>query len=116
MWITRWEKHSFTRTGIRTGARRVRGIRLVRAGFDVAAKPALGRYILDVADGQPHLARLDAGSQGLICGASTHSGKNKAAAQDPRVPGTKFVVHESPIVADSHQKILSRTHALELLP
>lgn len=116
MWITRWEKHSFTRTGIRTGARRVRGIRLVRAGLDVPAKPALRGYILHVANSQPHLARLDAGSKRLVCGASAHSGKNKAAAEDPRVPGTKLVVHESPIVADSHQKILSRTHVLELLP
>jgi hypothetical protein len=116
MWITRYEKHSFTRTGIRTGARRVRKIRLLGAGLDVPAKPASRGNILDITDSQPHLARFHAGSQRLVRGAATHPGKNKGAAEDPRVAGAKFVVHKSPIVADSHLKSLSRSRTLELLP
>jgi hypothetical protein len=116
MWITRYEKHSFTRTGIRTMARRVRKIRLFGAGLDVPAKPASGGNILDITDRQPHLARFHACGQGLVGGAAAHPGKNKGAAEDPRVAGAEFVVHKSPIVADSHLKSLSRSRTLELLP
>ncbi len=89
---------------------------LVRAGLDVPAQTALGGNILHVADGQPHPAGLYAGGKRLVRGAPAHPCQDKAAAEDPRVPGAKFVVHESPIVADSHQKSLSRSRALELLP
>lgn len=107
MWITRYEKHSFTRTGIRTTARRVRRNRSVCAGLNVPAQPALGGYILHVADGQPHPAGLYACCKRLVRGAPAHPCQDKAAAEDPRVPGAEFVVHESPIIADSHLKSLS---------
>lgn len=116
MWITCYEKHSFTRTGIRTIVRRVRRNRLVRAGLDVPAQTPLGGNILHVADGQPYPAGLYAGGKRLVRGAPAHPCQDKAAAEDTRVPGAEFVVHESPIVADSHQKSLSRSRALELLP
>jgi hypothetical protein len=116
MWITRYEKHSFTRTGIRTMARRVRRIRLFGAGLDVPAKPACSGNILDITDRKPHLARLHTGGQRLVRGAAAHAGKNKGAAKDPRVAGAKFVVHKSPVVADSHLRSLSRSRTLELLP
>jgi hypothetical protein len=107
MWITRYEKHSFTRTGIRTTARRVRRNPLVRAGLDVPAQPALGGNILHIADSQPHPAGLHARRKRLVRGAPAHPCQDKGAAEDPRVPGAKFVIHESPIIADSHQKSLS---------
>jgi hypothetical protein len=107
MWITCCEKHSFTRTGIRTTARRVRRNRLVRARFDVPAQPALSGNVLHVAHCQPHAAGLHAGGKRLVRGTASDTGQNQGAAEDPRVPGAEFVVHKPPIIADSHQKSLS---------
>ena len=83
MWKTRYEKHSFTRTGIRTaGAACPPGRALFGAGLDVPAKPALSGDILDITDRQPHLARLHTGGQRLVRGAAAHPGKNKGIAED----------------------------------
>jgi hypothetical protein len=124
MWITRYGKHSFIRTGIRTAARRVREIPvadnrqglLVPKGFDVASQPPFRRNILDIADGEPHLARLHTGGQCLVCSPAAYAGEDQGAAQYAGVPCTEFVIHEPPVVADSHPKILSRSGTLELLP
>ena len=59
MWITRYGKHSFIRTGTRTAARRVREIPatdnrqglLVPKGFDVASQPPFRRNIQALAAG-----------------------------------------------------------------
>ena len=72
------------------------------AQFDVAAKPPLGRDILDLAQRQPHLPGWHARTQGLVGGPSADSRQAQRAAEDAGVPGPEFVVHEAPKVTDSH--------------
>jgi len=52
------------------------------AWFDVAAKPPLGRHILDIAQRQPHLTGWYAGAQGLVGGPSADSRQDQRAAED----------------------------------
>jgi len=103
MWITHWQKHSFTRTGIRTIRRRVRQESSVALRLDVPAQAPFGGHVLDVAEGQPYLPGAYPGGQRLVRSASADPGKDQGAAQDARISGPEFVVHEPPIVTDSHQ-------------
>ena len=73
------------------------------AGFDVPAKAAFLRDVLDVAHGKPHLAGRNAGTEGLVRGASPYSCQDQRAAQDARVPRPELVVHKPPKVTDSHE-------------
>jgi hypothetical protein len=75
----------------------------VAQGFDVASQAPLGGHILNVADGQPHLAGAHSGREGLVGGAPTGPGQNQGAAQDPGIASPEFVVHKPPIVTDPHQ-------------
>ena len=73
------------------------------AGFDVPAKAAFRRDVLDVAHGKPHLAGRNAGTEGLVRGASADPCQDQRAAQDPGVPRPELVVHKPPKVTDSHE-------------
>ena len=72
------------------------------AGFDVAAKPPLGRDILHITQRQPHLPGRHACPQGLVGGPSADSRQDQGAAEDAGVARPEFVVHKAPKVTDSH--------------
>ena len=73
------------------------------AGFDVAAQAAFRRNVLDVAQGKPHLARRNAGAEGLVRGAASDPSQDQRIAQDAGVSRAELVVHKPPKVTDSHE-------------
>ncbi|MDQ0821891.1 hypothetical protein QFZ79_004267 [Arthrobacter sp. V4I6] len=72
------------------------------ARFDIAAQAALGRYILDVAQCQPHLPWRYPGAECLVRGPAADTGEDQAAAKNPGVACSEFIVHEPPKVTDPH--------------
>jgi hypothetical protein len=75
----------------------------VVAGFDVPAQAAFRRNVLDVAQGQPHLAGRNAGAEGLVRGAASDPCQDQRTAQDTGVSRAELVVHKPPKVTDSHE-------------
>ena len=73
------------------------------ARFGIPAQAALGRYVLDVAQRQPDLPRRYPGAERLVRGSAADSGEDKAAAENPGIACSEFIVHEPPKVTDSHQ-------------
>ncbi|VXB63378.1 hypothetical protein ARTHRO8AJ_330049 [Arthrobacter sp. 8AJ] len=75
----------------------------IAARGDVSPEPPFRRDVLDVADSKPYLPRLNARGQGLVSGASAYAGKDQGTAQHAGVPRTELVIHETPVLADSHR-------------
>jgi hypothetical protein len=70
--------------------------------FDIPAQAALGRYILDVAQRQPDLPGRYPGPECLVRGSAADSREDKAAAENPGIACSEFIVHEPPKITDSH--------------
>ena len=71
-------------------------------GFDVPPKAAFCGNVLDVAQGQPNVAGLDAGSQRFVGGPASDSREAQRAAEYAGIACTKLIVHEPPKITDPH--------------
>ena len=85
-------------------------VRPVLARLDVTAEAAFLGNVLDVADRQPDVTRIDSRGEGLGRGPATDAGKDEGAAEHPRVAGAELVVHQPPEITNPH-KIESLTDA-----
>lgn len=71
-------------------------------GFNVPAKAAFCGNVLDIAQGQPNVAGIDAGSQRFVGGPASDSREAQRAAQYPGIACTELIVHEPPKITDPH--------------
>lgn len=80
-------------------------------GRQVLAEASLRRYILHVADGQPHRPGRGASVQRVLGGYAADLGQHQAGSQRAGIARTKFVIHQTPEITQSHWAIVPRTAA-----